>query len=98
MLDQGVLSQQLIGQTIDSSQQQLSLLLVEQATTKLLTMLEKLSGVSEVRVQQKNCVRIHYNAIQTPRLDCQLLDCLAQHDIEYRQLTKGISLEEQLFS
>lgn len=98
MLDQGALSQQLIGQTTDSSQQQLSLLLAEPATTELLTVLENLSGVSEVRVQQKNRLLIHYNANQAPRLDGQLLDCLAQHHIEYRQLTKGMSLEDQLFS
>lgn len=97
LLDQGKLSEQELGSQI-SCADYLTLLLEPQDGCDPLPVLEQLRGVVEVRSQQKNEYLIRYDGQLVPDMDIQLLQCLASHQWSYRQLLKGRTLEEQLFS
>ena len=97
LLEQGVMSQQKIGHANDNLVQHLSLQLVTPADNEVVALLNKLSGLISLNNQQKNRLVISYNGQEQPRFDRLLLDCLYQHGIDYRQLVKGQSLEQQLF-
>jgi len=97
LLEQGTLSQQLIGQVNNNAVQHISLQLVTSSNNELLTVLKQLPGLLTLNPEQKSRLHIEYDATQAPRFDRQLLDCLYQHKIEYRQISKGKSLEQQLF-
>jgi len=97
LLEQGVMSQQQIGHASDNLVQHLSLQLVTPAENEVVALLNKLPGLISLNNQQKNRLVMSYNGQEQPRFDRLLLDCLYQHGIDYRQLVKGKSLEQQLF-
>ena len=41
---------------------------------------------------------VKYDAFNSPTFDIELIQGLQQHGLQYRQLTKGLSLEQQLFA
>ncbi|OUR87947.1 ABC transporter [Gammaproteobacteria bacterium 42_54_T18] len=55
-------------------------------------------GVETVETRQKNHFLISYYLINTSPLDQALLQCIKDSQWDYRQLIKGKTLEEQLFS
>ncbi len=59
---------------------------------------KKIVAVSSVSNKQKNEYVIHYDQVESPDLDQQLLRCLADRGWNYKSLMKGRTLEEQLFS
>lgn len=97
MLDRGVLSQQAIGET-SSPLQQITLLLAPQTKGDALSILQNLPQVVAVKRYQKYGYILSYNAAQSPQFDVQLLEGLHRHNLQYRQLVIGVSLEQQLFS
>jgi ABC-type multidrug transport system ATPase subunit len=66
-------------------------------TSELVTQLQALDGVIKVSSSQKNEFIIEYNPQIQPRMDQQIMNCLADNDWNYRQLIQGKSLEEKLF-
>ncbi len=59
---------------------------------------EQIIGVTEVHMSQQNEFILQYDQQQHANLDQQLLQKLSENGWEYKQLLKGKSLEEQLFS
>jgi len=97
LLKQGQLSQQKVGQVSSDMSRSMTLLL-EGNQDNAQAIIEQLSSVSSVEALNKQEFILHYNATQSPNFDIELLQALAQHNLNYRQLTKGLSLEQQLFS
>ncbi len=58
----------------------------------------QLPGVTEVQQVQKHEYQLAYNPDIAADVDLQLLQLLAGKGWRYRQLSKGLSLEQQLFS
>ena len=98
MLDQGVLSQQAIGEVSANALQQLTILIEPQQGINALQILQQVSDVVSVKQNHHNSFILDYDAAQTPTFDVTLLQALHQHKLPYRQLSRGVSLEEQLFS
>lgn len=67
------------------------------ASKNLASKIEGLSSVTEVAVKQGNELAIQYNRQINPILDQNLLKLLVDEGLEYRQITHGRSLEDQLF-
>jgi ABC-2 type transport system ATP-binding protein len=65
--------------------------------SELVAKLQTLDGVMQVSSSQKNEFIIEYNPQIQPRMDQQIMNCLADNDWNYRQLIQGKSLEEKLF-
>ena len=97
LLEQGNLSQQEIGQKTTNNQQSITLLLepTELAATELLTSIQGVKGIEMVNKQE---FIVKYDAFNSPTFDIELIQGLQQHGLQYRQLTKGLSLEQQLFA
>lgn len=98
MLDRGVLSQQTIGELSSQPLQQITLLLEPLNDANPLAILQELPQVVAAKRSNKHGYILSYNALQSPKFDLQLLEALHQNNLQYRQLSKGVSLEEQLFS
>lgn len=96
-LDKG----QLVQQSTDNPQGGLGYLTVtldHSVSDDVLAVFQQLPGVSRVLQQQKHEFQLVYNQEQQADLDLQLLQCLAAHGWRYRQLSKGQTLEQQLFA
>lgn len=63
----------------------------------LMTELKQLEGVLEVRNPQKNEFIVEYNSQIESRMDLKIMNCLADNNWQYRQISQGKTLEEQLF-
>jgi ABC-2 type transport system ATP-binding protein len=98
MLDRGVLTQQAIGNITSEPLQQITLQLAPQTTGDVLSILQNITEVVAVKQSNKHGYILSYNAAKSPKFDLQLLESLHQNKLQYRQLSKGLSLEEQLFS
>ncbi len=59
--------------------------------------LKQLANVIKVTNPQKNEFIVEYNAQSEPKMDIAILNCLADSQWRYRQLSQGKSLEEKLF-
>lgn len=59
---------------------------------------KSLPGVIDISHPQRSEYVLQYDLAQSPDLDQQLLNCIAENDWSYHQLIKGKTLEEQLFS
>ena len=98
MLEQGQLTQQSIGATTTNSQQHITLLLEPVVDEKVLSTLQNINGIIKVKQNQKFSFTLSYDPSKEPQFDLQLLQTIYNNGWHYRQLTKGLSLEEQLFS
>lgn len=76
----------------------LSLQLENADATQVLQMLQQLTGVSSVDNTQKNEFAIHYDRVLAPDLDIAVIGILRAHGWQYRSLTQGRTLEQQLFA
>jgi len=97
LLKSGQLSQQVIGQKTENHQQSLTLLL-EPTDFSALDLLKTLNGVDDIKHISKQEFILKYNKLTSPSFDIDLIQALKKHHMEYRQITKGVSLEQQLFS
>jgi ABC-2 type transport system ATP-binding protein len=97
LLEEGQLSQQAIGQKTNDHQQSITLLLepTDLAATDLLA---NIHGVNDIEAINKQEFILKYNALNSPSFDIELIQALQQQGLQYRQLTKGLSLEQQLFA
>jgi ABC-type multidrug transport system ATPase subunit len=97
LLEEGQLSQQAIGQQTNDHQQSITLLLepTDLAATDLLASIQGVSGIESINKQE---FILKYNALNSPSFDIELIQALQQQGLQYRQLTKGLSLEQQLFA
>jgi len=97
LLNDGELTQQTIGKQAQQTLQTLTLLL-ETSTPSTMELLKTLQGVSDVENINKQEYLLKYDPLQSPDLDIQLIQTLQKHGLQYRQITKGLSLEQQLFA
>jgi ABC-2 type transport system ATP-binding protein len=65
--------------------------------SELVAKLQALDGVVQISSSQKNEFIIEYNSQIQPRMDQQIMNCIANNHWNYRQLIQGKSLEEKLF-
>lgn len=97
LLEQGNLSQQEIGQQSQSQLQSITLLL-EPTQLEAASLLANIQGVNNIESINKQEFVISYDALNSPQFDIDLIQGVQQQGLQYRQLTKGLSLEQQLFS
>ena len=76
----------------------LTIQLLDELSPEHLNNLQSLSVVEHIEHIQRLEYVITYDDKLEPYFDQQLLQFLAQHSVKYRQLIKGRSLEEQLFT
>lgn len=97
LLEQGTLTQQKVGQTTSDNKRTMTLLLDGNGNNAA-EVLKQLSAITAIEPLNKQEFLLHYDASLNPQFDIELLQTLQQHNLNYRQLTKGLSLEQQLFS
>ena len=100
-LNNGRLQQQVDLTGTQDTQNPLSYLTVQMdncPTDAFIRRVSDIPGVKTVETRQKNHFLISYYLINTSPLDQALLQCIKDSQWEYRQLIKGKTLEEQLFS
>ena len=76
----------------------LTLQLEQEANEALLMQLRQLAGVQAINQPQKKQLVFTLQPEQADSFDISLLQCLAAHGWRYRNLTKGQTLEQKLFS
>lgn len=97
LLEKGQLSQQAIGQQDNNTQQSMTLLL-EPTDLAVLDLLANIQGLDMIENIGKQEFILKYNTLKSPDFDIKLIQTLKQQGLDYRQITKGLSLEQQLFS
>ncbi len=99
-LQQGKLSQQTNVSKFTGESGFLTLLLEENTISmeQIQQAFAQIAGFEKVTPSQKNEFLLQYHAQQNPVFDQHLLACLTENNWNYRQLIKGKTLEEQLFS
>jgi len=98
LLEQGELkTQKMIG--LQQSAQDISYLTLrlQDKNSSIESEIKKLKSVSHISSKQNDEFVIGYYHRVNTTLDQQLLQLLAQHNIPYRQISRGQSLEDQLF-
>jgi ABC-2 type transport system ATP-binding protein len=98
LLEQGELkTQKMIG--LQQSAQDISYLTLrlQDKNPSIESEIKKLKSVSHISSKQNDEFVIGYYHRVNTTLDQQLLQLLAQHNIPYRQISRGQSLEDQLF-
>ena len=101
LLEKGQLSQQSIGRQSAGNQtnnQQSITLLLEPTNLAVLDLLANINGLDGIESINKQEFVLKYNTLKSPDFDIQLIQTLKQQNLDYRQITKGLSLEQQLFS
>ncbi|WP_448564894.1 ABC transporter ATP-binding protein [Thalassotalea ganghwensis] len=96
-LDKGQLSQQQIGES-SSNAGYITVQLLDALAQDKQLILNNLSAVEHIEQTNRMEFVITYNEQIEPYFDQQLLKFFADNGIKYRQLIKGRSLEEQLFT
>ena len=96
-LEQGELRQQT--QVVDVAEKNYLTIHVDNLPTDLFrAAVLNLPSVESIVSKNKNEYIVQYSHANQPDLDLQLLQCLVSNGWQYRQLTKGKTLEDQLFS
>lgn len=98
LLEKGQLSQQVIGQQQTETQQQSITLLLEPTNLVAIDILKKIKGTEGIESINKQEFILKYNDLNSPNFDIELIQSLQKQGLNYRQITKGLSLEQQLFS
>lgn len=96
-LDKGKLIQQQIDE-VSTNAGFLTVQLLNELTPQNISQLEALSAIEHIEQTQRLEYVITYDDKLEPYFDQQLLGFLANNALRYRQLMKGRSLEEQLFT
>ncbi len=96
LLNEGVMSTSNLD-TYDSnaSSQFFTLQLESYPITEVTNALQNIEGVTGVTNPQKNEFIVEYGA--TPQMDIKIMTCLAENNWQYRQMSRGKTLEEKLF-
>lgn len=97
LLEQGHLSQQKVGQAHQDTMQTITLLMDKQ-DSRCLEVLQSVSAITAIDTLNKQEFILHYNGALNPNFDLELLQTLTDNQLAYRQITKGLSLEQQLFA
>jgi ABC-2 type transport system ATP-binding protein len=93
--------QQLHTQPPSESTAHLSLLLLSGTgvgSAEICQQLQQLAGVTDVTAGRNHEYQLSYQPQAVDDFDIRLLQCLAANGWQYKQLTKGKSLEQQLFA
>ena len=96
-LEGGKLTQQQIGE-VSSNAGYLTIQMLDEFTPNKMLALQELSVVQHIEQTQRMEYVITYDDQLEPYFDQQLLGFLADNALKYRQLIRGRSLEEQLFT
>ena len=96
-IEQGVLQEHQTQEQNTGNTAVIDIELQQDQATELQQKLLSLNGYNEANSRNPRHISIQYDA-REPNFDIKLLQLLAQHNIEYQQLKKGLSLEEQLFA
>lgn len=96
-IEQGVLQEHLSQEQNTGSTAVIDIELQQDQAAKLQGELTNLEAFREASSRNPRHLCIRYDANET-HFDIKLLQLLTQHNIEYQQLKKGLSLEEQLFA
>ena len=85
--------------SIDSTNanQFITLQLETYSAAEVINTLQQLAGVVAINSPQKNEYIIEYSELKEPNLDAKILMLLSEKNWSYRQLSRGKTLEEQLF-
>ncbi len=97
LLEQGKLTQQKVGHVSADNTRTMTLLL-DGSNDSAIAVLKQLSAIISVEPLNKQEFILNYDGSLNPNFDIELLQALQQHNLNYRQLTKGLSLEQQLFA
>lgn len=71
---------------------------LQQNNTQIISRVQQLKSILKIDNKQADEFIIHYDRQLNPILDQDLLKLLAAESVDYRQITHGQSLEDQLFS
>jgi ABC-2 type transport system ATP-binding protein len=96
-LEEGQLKAQ-AGADADAKQHYLTLQLEQDNAAVVTAALSELPGLVSIRATQKKELVLCYNPQQSTDFDLAVLQCLATNGWRYRNLTKGQTLEQKLFS
>lgn len=96
-LEQGKLQAEATGDA-DKQQCYLTLQLEDDNADAVTQALSQLPGLVDIRPLQKKELLLCYEPQQNANFDLALLQCLAANGLRYRNLTKGQTLEQKLFS
>ena len=97
-LDKGQLQASATAAVTVGAPHYLTLQLEQEANETLLIQLRQLAGVQAISQPQKKQLVFTLQPEQADSFDISLLQCLAAHGWRYRNLTKGQTLEQKLFS
>ncbi len=98
LLDNGIIKSQHTGQSeSDHSTHFITVQMEPCPENELVRKLQALNGVITVSSSQKNEFIIKYSPQIQPRMDQQIMNCLADNEWNYKHLIRGKSLEEKLF-
>lgn len=96
-LEQGQLRQQTAAAD-DNAAQYLTLVLEQDNSAEVTAALSQLPGLISLRAEQKKQLVLCYNPQLNHDFDLAVLQCLAANGWRYRNLVKGQTLEQKLFS
>ncbi len=65
--------------------------------TDFIGKLKQLEGILQVSNPQKNEFIVEYNSKIEPKIDLKIINCIADNQWQYRQFSRGKTLEEKLF-
>jgi len=98
LLEKGVLQPETIGINEQQTATRFITLQMEDCPAQeVMAKLEALAGVLKVTNPQKNEFIVAYNPEIQPSMDQQLMQCISANRWQYRQLSRGKTLEEKLF-
>jgi len=98
MLEKGTIQSTLLDASHSTNKSQfITLQLESYPATEVIKTLQQLSGVIAIHNPQKNEYIIEYSELKEPNLDANILMRLSEKNWSYRQLSRGKTLEEQLF-
>ncbi len=98
LLDNGVMkSMQLNDSDSESTSRFFTLQMESCPIVDVMEKLKQLEGVLDVRNPQKNEFIVEYNSAVKFQMDLKIMNCLAENNWQYRQISQGKTLEEQLF-
>jgi len=98
LLDKGIMSKtNQDNSDTTSSSQFFTLQLESYPAEDVIEKLRNLTGVIQVTNPQKNEFIMEYNAEVESKMDVKIMVCLTENNWQYRQLSRGKTLEEKLF-
>ena len=98
LLDEGVMSSTTLdASNADHATQFITLQLEPCPATELIAELKKIENVLSIINPQKNEFIVEYNADIKTMVEVEILNSLAKNNWQYRQISRGKTLEQQLF-